>query len=75
MSDYTLPSNFQNGRIVGGYSTHAAENSEKARHCIFNGHAWRCVDCCGVEQDRDILECQHCGRQKSVSCSFDEDFS
>lgn len=69
------PVNFQGGRIVGGYSDHAAEDAEKAKVCGQEGHSWRCVDCCGVERDRDILECTNCGRQKSVSCSFDEDFA
>jgi hypothetical protein len=69
------PENYQNGRIVGGYSSHAAEDAEKAKACGPYGHSWRCVDCCGVEADRDILECCRCGRQISVSCSFDEEFS
>lgn len=31
--------------------------------------------CCGVEDDRDIIECSKCGFQWSESCIFDEDFS
>lgn len=59
-------------RIVGGYSTH---DRHKPELCTDQCGPWRCVDCCGVEDERDILECQTCGKQKSVRCTFDEDFS
>jgi len=65
--------NLVNGRIVGGYSLHDAHKPELCKHdskCF-----WRCVDCCGVKDDRDIVECSTCGQQKSVRCNFDEDFS
>jgi hypothetical protein len=33
------------------------------------------VDCCKQEEDRDVIECSRCGRQKQVACSFDDDMS
>ena len=59
-------------RITGGYSTHSDYDPAK---CHNLAHAWRCVDCCKREDERDVLECQRCGKQISVACSFDEDFS
>lgn len=66
---------FIGGRIRGGYSTHESFDPSKCPtggRCHQHG---RCVDCCGVEDDRDIIECQKCGKQWSESCSFDEEFS
>lgn len=71
---------FIEGRIVGGYSMH---DSFKPELCPGNGvrglvsgcGSGRCVDCCGVADDRDIIECTKCGLQWSEGCSFDEDFS
>ena len=64
---------FINGRIVGGYSLH---ETEKPELCPNGNHEqWRVVDCCGQEDDRDIIECSRCGRQQSCACSFDEDMS
>lgn len=66
-----------NGRIVGGYSQHESHKPELCTSatggpCYSLG---RCVDCCGVHDERDIVECSRCGRQWTESCSFDEEFS
>jgi hypothetical protein len=62
-------------RIVGGYSTHDRHKPDLCDPMTGRCGPWRCVDCCGVEDDRDIEECQKCGKQKSVRCSFDDDFA
>lgn len=69
-------------RIVGGYSLHAAydaskcprENEALAQQGEKCGH-FRCVDCCKQEEERDVEECDRCGRQISVTCSFDDEYS
>lgn len=69
-----LPKRWESGRVVGGYSLHAARDPEKCK----GGHRgpWRVVDCCEIAgDDRDIVECAECGEQKTSSCSFDEDMS
>jgi hypothetical protein len=38
-------------------------------------HEPRVVDCCGVVDEHDIVECSHCGKQWTVPCNFDEDYS
>lgn len=63
------------GRIVGGCSLHDAEKPElcqKHLHCCPEP---RTVDCCGVVDEHDIVECSRCGKQWTVPCSFDEDYS
>jgi hypothetical protein len=35
----------------------------------------RVVDCCGVVDEHDIVECSHCGKQWTVPCNFNEDYS
>jgi hypothetical protein len=68
------PEQFINGRIVGGCSLHDAEDATKC-----NGYKcgpWRVVECGGhAGEDRDIVECATCGKQKKVACDFDEEFS
>lgn len=61
-------------RIRGGYSLHDEHKPELCKSDEGCG-SWRCVDCCGVEDERDVIECARCGKQRSVRCSFDEDFS
>jgi len=65
-------------RVYGGYSLHEQHKPELCPSRIGRspecGEA-RVVDCCGVEEDRDIVECALCGKQWSVRCSFDDDFS
>jgi hypothetical protein len=67
-------------RIVGGHSLHTAHDPQKCprdnpdlrdERC---GSA-RCVDCCRQVDGMDVEECTKCGRQRQVSCYFDEDFS
>lgn len=64
---------FINGRIVGGHSLHETEKPELCPNG-YHDH-WRVVDCCGQEDDRDIIECSRCGQQRNAACSFDEDMS
>lgn len=35
-------------------------------------HDWRTVACDG---DTDVIECRHCGDQRTCKCDFDEDFA
>lgn len=71
---------YRGGRIHGGCSLHATFTPEKCPRetpHLFEVRCgpWRCVDCCGVTEDHDIEECARCGRQKTVACTFDEDYS
>lgn len=71
-------SRFIDGRIVGGNSLHARHDPTLCHDPFGRGPQCgtaRCVDCCGVEDDRDILECERCGKQWSVRCTFDDDFA
>ena len=69
------PKTFEGGRIRGGYSLHEAEKPNLCQPYHHRCPEARVVDCCGVEDGRDILECPHCGKQWSARCSFDEDCS
>jgi choline dehydrogenase-like flavoprotein len=69
------PKQFVNGRIVGGCSLHAAETPGRCQPYHHPCPEPRCVDCCGIEDDRDIMECPHCGKQWATRCTFDEDYS
>lgn len=69
-------------RAGGDYSMHTAYDPEKCPKTSSNpevkklscGEA-RVVDCCEQEKERDIEECSRCGLQRSVPCSFDDDFA
>lgn len=72
------PEQFINGRIVGGESWHDHEQKEiciaagGTLHCF--GH-WRVVDCeTHAGPGKDIVECDMCGRQRTVTCRFNEDY-
>ena len=56
-------------RIHNSYSLH---EEEKPELCEFGHAIWRTIECDG---ERDIVECSRCGRQKEVSCNFDEEFN
>ena len=67
-------------RIVGGCSLHAEYDPSKCpkvtpglkdQRC---GLA-RCVDCCKETPDMDVIECSRCGQQRTVACTFDDDYS
>ena len=60
-------------RITGGYSIHETEKPELCKKPFEPCGTARVIDCCGVEPDRDIVECSKCGKQKMVKCSFDDD--
>jgi len=63
-------------RITGGYSTHDAEKPELCKRGVERCGPWRVVECGGIAgEDRDIEECQKCGRQANVRCKFDEEYS
>lgn len=65
-----------NGRVVGGYSHHAAHDPTKCSNGMRHTGPWRTVDCCDLAgADRDIIECDGCGEQRNVGCSFDEEYS
>lgn len=66
---------FEGGRIKGGCSYHEAEIPGRCQPYHHACPEPRVVDCCTIKPEQDILECPHCGKQWSVRCSFDEDFS
>lgn len=63
------------GRIVGGCSLHDAEKPELCQKRMHRCPEPRTVDCCGVVDEHDIVECHRCGKQWTVPCNFDEDYS
>ncbi len=65
----------QRGRIVGGCSLHDTEKPELCQKHLHRCPEPRTVDCCGVVDEHDIVECSRCGKQWTVPCSFDEDYS
>lgn len=70
-----IPKDFIEGRIVGGHSLHPAHNPQLCKRGIEKCGHWRTVDCCRVEEDRDIIECSKCGEQRSAKCNFDDEYS
>lgn len=38
----------------------------------WQGHRWRAVAC---NNERDVIECQDCGEQRTCRCTFDDDFA
>lgn len=54
-------------RVSGGHSLYATEQPCTAP-CGFD-RTLICVD------DRDVVECSKCGRQREVACNFDEEYS
>ena len=69
------PERYVDGRIVGGCSLHAAYNPNLCQPYHHRCPEPRTVDCCGVVDEHDIVECSHCGKQWTVPCNFDEDYS
>lgn len=69
------PKQYIGGRIVGGHSLHAAEIPGRCQPYHHRCPEPRVVDCCGVVDEQDIVECSHCGKQWAVSCNFDDDYS
>ncbi len=69
------PKRYVGGRIVGGCSLHDAEKPEFCQKHLQRCPEPRTVDCCGVVDEHDIVECSRCGKQWTVPCSFDEDYS
>lgn len=76
------PKYFADGRIHGGCSMHEKCDPTKCPRDSMSPHLalircgpWRVVDCCGVNDGDDIEECHSCGRQRTVACNFDEDYS
>lgn len=64
------PNSSPEDRVRGGHSMHDAENPTL---CPDKRHEhWRVVRC---RNDRDIVECSRCGKQRDVPCNFDEDYS
>ena len=61
-------------RVVSEYSLWPEEHPELCKRTQGEpcGEA-RCVQCDGG--DWDVVECSKCGKQKTVPCTFDEDYS
>lgn len=70
-----VPKRYVGGRIVGGCSLHAAHEPNRCQPYHHRCPEPRVVDCCGVVDEHDIVECSHCGKQWTVPCNFDEDYS
>lgn len=66
---------YEGGRIKGGCSLFEAECKERCQPFHHRCPEPRVVDCCGVVDEHDIVECPHCGKQWTVPCNFDEDYS
>lgn len=70
-----MSSDFQ--RVRGGFSLFneadpskcPKENAEVFGQCGYG----RVVDCCEQQEDKDIIECSQCGKQKLVNCFYDDD--
>lgn len=69
------PKRYEDGRIKGGCSLRDAEQPNRCCPYHHRCPEPRCVDCCGVVDEHDILECPHCGKQWTAPCSFNEDYS
>lgn len=69
------PKRYVGGRVVGGCSLHDAEKPELCQKHLQRCPAPRTVDCCGLVDEHDIVECHRCGKQWTVPCNFDEDYS
>ena len=69
------PKRYEGGRIKGGCSLHDAEKPELCQKHLQRCPEPRTVDCCGVVDEHDIIECSRCGKQWTVPCNFDEDYS
>lgn len=65
----------EGGRIKGGCSLHDAEKPELCQKALQSCPEPRTVDCCGVVDEHDIVECHRIGRQWTVPCNFDEDYA
>ena len=70
-----LPKRYEGGRIKGGCSLHDAEKPALCQKHLRRCPEPRTVDCCGVVDEHDIVECHRCGKQWTVPCNFDEDYS
>lgn len=70
-----LEKRYVGGRIVAGCSLHDAEKPDLCQRQHLRCPEPRVVDCCGVADERDIVECPRCGKQWTVPCFFDEDCS
>jgi Neuraminidase (sialidase) len=56
------------------HSSTSLHDSEKPELCSDGKHdMWRVVKCDGSKFD--TVECSRCGKQKTVACTFDEDYS
>ena len=69
------PRRYVDGRIVGGCSLHATYKPELCQKHLDRCPEPRTVDCCGVVDEHDIIECSRCGKQWTVPCNFDDDYS
>ena len=69
------PKRYEGGRIKGGCSLHDAEKPELCQKHLHRCPEPRTVDCCGAVDEHDIVECHRCGKQWTVPCNFDGDYS
>lgn len=55
------------------YNETCLHEFEKPELCPRGEHkVWRTVKC---TLDIDVVECSRCGKQKEVTCAFEDDFS
>jgi len=69
------PKRYVAGRVKGGCSLHDAEKPELCQKHLQRCPEPRTVDCCGMVREHDVIECSRCGKQWTVPCNFDEDYS
>lgn len=69
------PKRYVAGRVKGGCSLHDAEKPELCQKRLQRCPEPRTVDCCGMVSEHDVIECSRCGKQWTVPCNFDEDYS
>lgn len=55
-------------RVTGEHSLHAVELP--GSHCC--DHQWRTLFC---NNDRDVVECSKCGRQRTCRCNFYDEYA
>ena len=63
-----VPKRYEGGRIKGGCSLHDAEKPELCQKHLQRCPEPRTVDCCGVVDEHDSIECSRCGKPTWAGC-------